>query len=134
MEKDKMVLCRPFYCPECEKLNRPVEEYMFAVFRGTHQDIFFMKATWRGTNGITPHLIFYDGVHTKEYVEILVACGIVGCGVSMGEIVTNENGEDEALWEVRKVRKYRINHFDWESLKTYRDPQYLLNKHRFNQK
>lgn len=127
MEKDSLVLTRPFHCPECERLQRPVEEYKFIVFGGTTGEVYLEKATYRTHTWITPHLIFYDGVHTKEYVEIIVACCICGCGLK----ITRQT-EKEFWFEIIKARKYRLNHFSWEALKTYKDSDYLLNKHRFN--
>lgn len=123
MEKDKTVLCRPFHCPECERLNRPIEEYAFVVFGHEHQCMFINKAKYHGVKYITPHLIFYDGVQTEDYVEILVCCGINTCGVKIHQTDDPQYHYDI---EIKKVRKYQITHADYKALMEYKDETYKL--------
>ena len=124
METEKIVLCRPFYCPECYKLNRVIEGKLFTVYGSQHQSIFVLKSNWHGVKGITPHLIFFDGVKTDTHVELLVACSINDCGVKLYEVPDKPGAFD---MEIKKVRKVQMLISDFEALKTFNDKSYRIN-------
>lgn len=123
MEKSKIVLCRPFYCPECDKLNRVIEGKLFAVYGSQHQSIFLKKSSWHSVRGITPHLIFFDGIKTDTHVELLVACSINDCGVQFYE-VPDKAGEFDM--SIKKVRKVQMLFSDFEALKKFNDRRYRI--------
>ena len=124
MEKSKIVLCRPFYCPECDKVNRVIEGKLFAVYGSQHQSIFVKKSSWHGVSGITPHLIFFDGIKTDTHVELLIACSINDCGVQFYE-VPDKAGEFDM--SIKKVRKVQMLFSDFEALKKFNDTSYRVN-------
>jgi len=75
----KKVVTRPFYCPEHR--NHLRAKYYIA-FGGTRQLLFPYVIEMRIIRNITPHIISYeDGKH-----NIIVSCGIVGCGIEMKNI------------------------------------------------
>lgn len=124
MQKDNIVICRPFSCPLCEQLHRPITEYYFVVYGHEHQTFFVNKAKYHGVNGITPHIIMYDGKQDDTHKEILVVCGIVGCGINIYESNDPEYPYDI---ELKKVRVYKITHADYQALIDYRDNDYKIN-------
>ena len=123
MEKDKTVICRPFYCPQCESLRRPLDEYYFVVFGHDSQTFFIHKARYKGIKWITPSIIFFDGKQDDTHKEILVACGVVGCGVEIFQ-----TGDKEYPYDIniKKVRLYKITHADYNALLGYKDETYKL--------
>jgi len=123
MEKDKFVICRSFFCPVCSELNRPLDEYQFVVYGHENQCFFINKARYHGVKGITPHIIMYDGKHDDTHKEILVVCGIIGCGV---KIYQTDNTEYPFDIELKKVRLYQIPNKDVEALLTFKDSLYKL--------
>jgi hypothetical protein len=123
MEKDKVVICRPFYCPQCESLKRPLDEYFFVVFGHDSQTFFIHKAKYKGQKWITPSIIMYDGKQDTTHKEILVACGVVNCGV---EIYHTDDKEYPYDITIKKVRLYEITHADYKALLEYKDETYKL--------
>ena len=123
MEKSKIVLCRPFYCPECDKLNRVIEGKLFAVYGSQHQSIFLKKSSWHGVRGITPHLIFYDGIKTDTHVELLVACSIDDCGIKLFEVPDKAGSFDLSIENVRKVN---MLFSDFEAVKSFNERRYRI--------
>jgi hypothetical protein len=123
MEKDKVVFCRPFYCPQCESLRRPLDEYYFIVFGHDNQTFFIHKARYKGIKWITPSIIFFDGKEDDTHKEILVACGVVGCGV---EIYHTDDKEYPYDINIKKVRLYKITRADYKALLEYKDETYKL--------
>ena len=123
MEKDKVVFCRPFYCPACASLKRPLDEYFFVVFGHDSQTFFIRKAGYKGKEWITPSIVFYDGKEDDTHKEILVACGVVGCGV---EIFHTDDKEYPYDINIKKVRLYKITHADYKALLEYKDETYKL--------
>ena len=123
MEKDKVVFCRPFYCPQCESLKRPLDEYFFVVFGHDSQTFFIHKAKYKGIKWITTSIIFFDGKEDSTHKEILVACGVVGCGV---EIFHTDDKEYPYDINIKKVRLYKMSHADVTALIGFKDETYKL--------
>lgn len=123
MEKDKVVLCRPFYCDDCYKSNRVIEGKIFAIYGTDRASIFIRKANWHGVRGITPHLIFFDGVIKDNLYEIIVACGIHGCGIKLYEIPDNPGSYDV---DIKNARLYHLSKKDFEALKNFKDNDYKI--------
>lgn len=125
MEKDKFVICRPFYCPECDRLNRPLDEKFFVVYGGDSQTFYIHKGKFykRARKGITPSIIFFDGKEDDTHKEILVACGVVGCGM---EIFHTDDPEYPYDITIKKVRLYKMLHADVNALIGFKDETYKL--------
>lgn len=124
MQKDKIVISRAFFCPICYELNRPFEESLFVVF-GTDTGTFLIKkGKYRGVKGFSPHVIMYDGVQTETHKEIMVMCGIVGCGCKIYE--NDHNAEYPYDVEIKHVRKFEMTHADFNALKDFKDDSYKI--------
>ena len=123
MEKDKLVICRPFYCDECYTKNRVIEGKLFTVYGSKRQSVFIIKSSWHGIRGITPHLIFFDGIVKDNVFELIVSCGIHDCGVSIYEIPDNPGNFDVAI---KKARVVHLRKEDWEALKTFNDTGFRI--------
>lgn len=123
MEKDKIVICRPFYCEDCYNLNRVIEGKLFTVYGTHHQSVFVRKANWHGIRGITPHMIFFDGVIKDNLYEILVACSMNDCGIRLFEVPDQPGSFD---MEIKKARKVYMKKEEWETLKTFNDKDYRI--------
>lgn len=123
MQKDKVVICRAFYCPKCYELNRPYEESLFVVF-GTDSGVFHVRqGRYRGVRGFSPSIIMFDGVKNETHKEILVMCGIVGCGCKL-----YNSGNPELPYDVQitEVRTFQMKHEEFEALKNFNDPTYKI--------
>ncbi len=116
-------MCRPFFCDDCYKLNRVIEGKLFAVYGTHHQSLFIRKASWHGVRGITPHLIFFDGVIKDNLYEVIVACSIHDCGVKMFEVKDNPGNMEI---ETKKVRLYHLSKKDFEALKNFKDNDFKI--------
>ena len=124
MQKEKIVISRAFFCPKCYELNRPFEESLFVTF-GTTSGVFHVyKGKYRGIRGFSPHVIMFDGVQTETHKEILVMCGIVGCGCKLYE---SQNTEYPYDVEIKHVRKFDMLHADFEALMNFKDDSYKIN-------
>lgn len=123
MEKDKFVICRPFYCPLCEAKPYSNKEYFFVVFGGESQTFFIRKTKQQSKKGITPSIIMYDGIKDDTHTQLLVACSVVGCGV---EIYHTDSPEYPYDITFKKVRLYKLLHADVKALLEYKDETYKL--------
>jgi hypothetical protein len=124
-KKDKFVICRPFYCPNCDSLNTPLDEKLFVVYGGDTQTFYIHKGKFykKERRGITPSIIFFDGIEDNKNKEIIVACGVVGCGM---EIFHTDDKEYPYGISIKKVRLYKMSHADVTALIGYKDETYKL--------
>ena len=106
------------------QINRPFEESLFVVF-GTDSGVFHVyKGKYRGVRGFSPHVIMFDGVQNETHKEIMVMCGIVGCGCKLYESQLTEYPYDV---EIKHVRKHDMLHADFEALINFKDDSYKIN-------
>lgn len=124
MRKDKIVISRPFFCPKCYELNRPFEDMFFVTFGTTSGHFHVYKGKHRGVRGFSPHVIMFDGIQTETHKEILVMCGIVGCGCKLYESQSTEFPYDV---EIKEVRQFKMTHADFDALKDFKDDSYKIN-------
>lgn len=115
------VICRPMECPECKRLNRPIEGKYVFLYGTIHQELFLVKATWHGVPFITPHIISFNEVTNDGLIKITVACGVVGCG---WKVIKDDKGE--GVPDCIKARAVLMTPEDWNALKRFNDPAYFI--------
>jgi hypothetical protein len=120
---NSFVMSRPFHCPDCERLRRPLEDKAFVVFGGESQVMFALRSSWKGKEYITPHIICLDKVTDDGMMLLTVSCGIIGCGFG---IFKNSDGQRKL--DCVKARKVLMTPQDYKALKDFKDTDYYLDK------
>ncbi len=106
-------LSRPFYCPN-HRLHE--EATRVVVFGSTRKQLIVYDIEHYIIDNITPHIISYNKEIESNIIDIVVTCGIVGCGVDFKE--PNDLSQGFIFNEV-KTRKISIN--NWVALFNFKN-------------
>ena len=105
---------RTMFCKHCHAHDRPKQGQIFVVWGHDRQMLFIRQAHQDGICGYTPHIISYQNpIQIVEgTVAIECACGIHGCGITVGD--KRPNGSYDILFN--RIEKLRLPPSDFHSL------------------
>ena len=105
---------RTMFCKHCHAHDRPKQGQIFVVWGHDRRMLFIRQAHQDGICGYTPHIISYQNpIQIVEgTVAIECACGIHGCGITVGD--KRPNGSYDILFN--RIEKLRLPPSDFHSL------------------
>ncbi len=126
----RIIICRPAYCPFCEKNSHKIVGEFCVLWGGDSQKLKLIKITEKPIQGIVPHIFTLETVNQEDKTaKIYVTCGVCGFKITKtGE----EDNSGTPLYDVQPIKADMriIPIHDWNMIVLYKDDDYIIAKKR----